>query len=221
MWTFNPVYRDRDILAVRAFLQSVAKAIRWRESCPDPAEHTCSLIVSAGEMGESPHVLLLIDGSVRFPVTITTGAVTVNGKVIDKDTDRYVEIVDAAQRLALALSPPKSPRRPDPKLALVNQFVGMWKNLDPLLKPQSTFEIYRMFASSREASELLRQVRLQFAPFISGQRNRFQQLESYFESRPEVFTMERSPIAGNKLWTIRLDGLGFNGKPDLPDRNYR
>ena len=203
MWSFNPVLRGQDIVAVRAFVQSVAKATRWRDSVPDPAEHACSLIVSHEGQEEIPDVFLLFDGSARFPVSVAAGEVTVNGKHVAHDTDRYREIVGAAQELALSLLSPTNQRQPDQRLALVHQFAETWKCLDPSLEPKSTFEIYRMFASSVEASELLRQIRSQYAPYITGLTNRFQQLDNYFESRPERFVLERSPIAGNKVWTLK------------------
>jgi hypothetical protein len=91
MWSLNPVRISQDILAVRAFSQSVAKAIRWRESVPDPAEHPCFVMAFQHGSGEGPDIFMRFDGDGRFVVSLTKGAVVVNGRSFNADTERYVE----------------------------------------------------------------------------------------------------------------------------------
>ncbi|UXN66807.1 DUF1552 domain-containing protein (plasmid) [Phyllobacterium sp. A18/5-2] len=137
-------------------------------------------------------------------MSLAKGMLAVNGRGWLAETERYGEMVAAAKKFVLALSTPTDQKRlPNSKLALVNQFVEMWRTLDTDLEPKAAFEIHRMFGSTREAAELLKQVRLQHSPYIYKEYNRFQQLDEYLTSRPDRFLREVSPIAGNKLWTVK------------------
>lgn len=204
MWSLNPVWISQDILAVREFTQAVAKATRWRDSVPDPAEHPCFVMAFERYSGEVPDLLMRFDGDGRFVVSLAKGTLAVNGRVWLAETDRYGEMVAAAKKFVSSLSKPTGQQRlPNSKLALVNQFIKMWRILDPALEPKAAFELYRLFGSTREAAALLKQVRLQHSPYIYKEFNRFQQMDDYLTSRPDRFVSELSPIAGNKLWTVK------------------
>lgn len=204
MRSLNPVWISQDIRAVREFTQAVAKATRWRDSVPDPAEHPCFLMAFERSSGEVPDLFMRFDGDGRFVVSLAKGMLAVNGRGWLAETDRYGEMVAAAKKLVLSLSRPTGQQRlPNSKLALVNQFIEMWRRLDPVLEPKATFEIHRMFGSTREAAALLKQVRLQHSPYVYKEYNRFQQMDDYLTSRPDRFVSELSPIAGNKLWTVK------------------
>lgn len=149
------------------------------------------------------HVFLQFDGLVQFSISVAISAITVNGPLILPSTNRYGEIMTAAKQFALSLTPSGATMRPDDNLALINQFVAMWSSLDETGAPKSSFELYRMFAASPEANELLKQVRPQCSPYIHGEFNRFQQMDDYLSSRPDRFASETSPIAGNKLWPCK------------------
>jgi hypothetical protein len=204
MWSLNPVWISQDILAVRAFTQAVAKATRWRDSLPDPAEHPCFVMAFERSSGEVPDLFMRFDGDGRFVVSLAKGALAVNGRNLFADTDRYGEIVAAAKKFVSSLSKPTGQKRlPNSALALVNQFVEMWRMLDTSLEPKAVFELHRMFGSTREAAALLKQVRMQHSPYVYKEFNRFQQIDDYFTSRPDRFVSVLSPIAGNKLWTVK------------------
>jgi hypothetical protein len=108
-----------------------------------------------------------------------------------------------AKQFALALTQSKRVIKIDVSLALINRFIARWRLLDETGEPKPSFEIYRIFATTTEANALLREVRLQFASYIHGAFNRFQQIDDYLTSRPDRFAIELSPITGNKLWIIK------------------
>ncbi|MHC1549383.1 hypothetical protein [Phyllobacterium sp. K27] len=194
------IVSEADILSTRQFVQLTAKATRWKDPVPDPAENQCCVIV---RIDTATHVFLQFDGLVQFPISVAMGAITVNRAHILPSTNRHGEIMTAAKQFALSITPSKATTKPDASLALINKFITMWRSLDETGEPKSSFEIYRMFAASPEANELLKQVRQQFSPYIHGEFNRFQQMDEYLSSRPDRFATELSLIAGNKLWAIK------------------
>lgn len=199
-WTVKTINDVRDILLVRTFVQSVAKATRWKDSVPDPAEHVCGVMV---RIDSQAHVFLQFAGPVQFPISVSLGAVAVNGKAVDPKTDRHQAIIAAAEIFGSQIKASTDVAEPNANLALINRFTVAWKALDATGEPKSAFEIYRMFATNSESNDLLRQVRVQFAPYIQGETNRFQQMDDYLSSRPDRFRSELSPIAGNKVWSIK------------------
>lgn len=194
------VISEQEVIAIRLFLNEAARSIRWKESVPDPAEHMCALFI-----GESspPDILLRFIDNVGFPISISGGAITIDGEYVEQPSKRYDDLMGAALRFAAMITPQNSIMTPDRKFALASLFIGMWLELDDTEEPRSAFELHRMFIADEEANELLRQIRLHYTPRKYKDGNRFVQLDGYLASRPDHFKRELSPMNGNKLWSIK------------------
>lgn len=113
-----------------------------------------------------PETITAIDARITF----TPASELVEcGKSVDPKTDRYQEIIAAAEIIASQITVPSEMPSPDTNFALVNRFIKAWNALDVNGEPKSAFEIYRMFAINSAANDLLRQVRVQFASYIQGE----------------------------------------------------
>jgi len=202
----SPVRSKVDVVAARDLIRTVAKAIRWRESIPDPAEEPCHVALVQYIGHEHFAILLVVDGPRhRFSLSSAAGAITVNGDYIKPRNPAYDLVRTAILKFAKTskLISGVNSDRLLLKESVVRRLIGLWVVIDPSLSPKTVAELERTLRLHKDGKDLLLEAYIQNSPYLYMDGKRYDRLTNYLQSRPDYFIKVGQTKAGDTRWKPR------------------